>query len=215
MTGDSNGLRPRRGRRSGGTDTKDLILEAARIRFAQEGFDAVSLRQIARDAGVDAALVHHYFGSKDELFAACVALPMDPAKVLGHLAGTPVEQRAEVILRTILDLWDSPARTAMLAMVRSALNSDAQAALLRQVLTRLILPRALAGLDYPEDERELRGSLLVSQVLGLLHARHLLRIEPLASVGSEQIIRWVAPTLQRYLTGDVDGQNSPSTSPDA
>ncbi len=196
------GLR-RRGRRGGSSDTRELILSCARELFAEAGFDSVSMRQIARQAGVDPALVHHYFDSKEDLFTACVALPADPATVLAEVASQSPDQRAEALLRTVLGLWESQARPALLALVKAAVSSPARAALLSQALTRLLMPVLIQGLEGSPEQRRMRGSLVVSQVIGLLMARHVLRVEPLASATMDELVEWVAPTIQRYLTGEL------------
>ncbi len=194
---------PRRGRRSGTEGTRELILASARKVFSEQGYDAASLRQIARDAGVDAAMVHHYFQNKDGLFAACVELPADPRAVLADVVVVPVAERGAAILRALLTLWDSPVQPALLALLRGAVSSRTQAALLREVMSKRIVGAALV--DLPDDDgRRLRGSLLASQLIGLMLSRYVLRLEPLASASHEEIVALVGPTLQRYLTGPLD-----------
>ncbi|HEY8294862.1 MAG TPA: TetR family transcriptional regulator, partial [Micrococcaceae bacterium] len=148
---------PKRGRRSGAESSRDTILTAARRLFAEQGYDATSLRQVAREAGVDAAMIHHFFAGKDALFSDCVQLPADPAVVLADVVTVPPAQRGEAMVRRLLDLWDSPARTALLALVRGALTSRTQAALLREVLNRRIVGVAVADLEGTASERSLRG----------------------------------------------------------
>ncbi len=194
---------PRRGRRSGTEGTRELILASARKVFSEQGYDAASLRQIARDAGVDAAMVHHYFQNKDGLFAACVELPADPRAVLADVVVVPVAERGAAILRALLTLWDSPVQPALLALLRGAVSSRTQAALLREVMSKRIVGAALV--DLPDDDgRRLRGSLLASQLIGLVLSRYILQLEPLASASHEEIVALVGPTLQRYLTGPLD-----------
>ncbi|HEY8293865.1 MAG TPA: TetR family transcriptional regulator [Micrococcaceae bacterium] len=195
---------PRRGRRSGTEGTRELILASARKLFSERGYDAASLRQIARDAGVDAAMVHHYFQNKDGLFAACVELPADPRAVLADVVVVPVAERGAAILRALLTLWDSPVQPALLALLRGAVSSRAQAALLREVLSKRIVGVALVDLPDDDGGRRLRGSLLASQLIGLMLSRYVLRLEPLASASHEDIVALVGPTLQRYLTGPLD-----------
>lgn len=194
----------KRGRRRGGEDTREVILAAARELFANSTFEGVSLRQIARQAGVDPALIHHYFDSKDQLFTACIQLPADPLKVLAGVAQTAPERRAEALLKAILELWESPARPALLALANSAINSPARASLIRQVMSRLLLPHIIDQLPGDSEQRQLRGNLVISQVLGLIMARHVIKIEPLASASTEQLIRLTTPTIQHYLTGELE-----------
>ncbi|NYE96695.1 AcrR family transcriptional regulator [Psychromicrobium silvestre] len=195
----------KRGRRRGSEDTRELILTAARGLFAESGFDAVSIRQIARLAGVDPALIHHYFSSKDELFEACVELPANPAEVLAEIGDYPPNQRAEPLLLAVLGLWESPAQAALLALLKSAVNSPGRSALMRQVLGKLMLPRLILGLEEDPELQRLRGSLVVSQVFGLVMTRYVLKLEPLSSAPLPEVVRWAAPTVQRYLTGNLDG----------
>lgn len=194
---------PRRGRRSGPETSRELILLSARKLFSELGYDATSLRRIARGAGVDAAMVHHYFRDKDELFAACAELPADPRRVLAGVVSIDPAERGEAILHTLLQLWDSPAQPALLALVRSAISSTTQAALLREVLTRRIVTLALADLPGDAASSRLRGALLTSQIIGLMVSRYILKLEPLASAGHDEVAALVAPTLQRYLTGPL------------
>lgn len=188
----------RRGRRSGTADTRGQIVSAARNLFALHGYDGVSLRHIARAASVDAALVHHYFDGKDDLFAACIDLPADPAEVLANVVSAAPENRAEVLIRALLNLWESPAQAALLALVRGAVGSHTQAALIREVLRRRILNLVAAGLDGDAD---VRGALAASQLIGLMMARYVIKLEPLASATHEEVVRLVEPTIKRYLTG--------------
>lgn len=194
---------PRRGRRTGSPSTRELILASARALFAENGFEGTSLREIARDAGVDPGMVHHYFAGKEDLFTSCVELPANPDQVLAAVSILAPEDRGPAILRTLLVLWDSPAQPALLAMLRGAVGSKAQAALLREVLFRRILARAMAGLEDDGDGVRLRGSLLASQVMGLMMARYLLRLEPLASASHDEIVAVMGPTIQHYLTGSL------------
>jgi AcrR family transcriptional regulator len=149
-------------------------------------------------------MVHHYFQNKDELFAACVELPADPREVLADVVVVPVARRGEAILRTLLTLWDSPVQPALLALLRGAVSSRPRAALLREVLSKRIVGVALV--DLPDDDagRRLRGSLLASQLIGLMVSRYVLKLEPLASATQQEIVALVGPTLQRYLTGPLD-----------
>ena len=149
-------------------------------------------------------MVHHYFQNKDELFAACVELPADPREVLADVVVVPAGRRGEAILRTLLTLWDSPVQPALLALLRGAVSSRAQAALLREVLSKRIVGVALVDLPDDDDGRRLRGSLLASQLIGLMVSRYVLKLEPLASATHQEIVRLVGPTLQRYLTGPLD-----------
>ncbi|MFD4431862.1 TetR family transcriptional regulator, partial [Nocardia sp. NPDC058497] len=109
----------RTGRRPGNSDTRAAILDAARIRFADTGFDKTSIRAIAGDADVDPALVHHYFGTKQQLFAAVVEFPADPEATLNATDHAPLDELGPTIVRTVVGVWDSPAGPGIVAMVRS------------------------------------------------------------------------------------------------
>lgn len=195
------GRRVLRGRRTGKEDTRSAIIQAARNLFADHGFEGTSLRQIARSANVDPALIHHYFDGKEGLFAACIELPADPAKVLAGVVAVPPDQRGEALLRALLRLWDSPAQPALLTLLRGAVGSKRQAALMREVFGRRILVLVTAGMN--DDDTRLRGSLAASQIMGLMLARYVLKLEPLASQSHDELVLHVAPTIQRYLTGPL------------
>jgi AcrR family transcriptional regulator len=193
----------RTGRRPGKQDTREAILAAARATFAERGFDAASIRAIASAAGVDPALVHHYFGAKEELFRATVAIPIDPAELVpGVLAGGPAEV-GERLVRTFLSVWDSPVGGAAVALLRSAVSNEWTARLLREFLVTQLLRRVLDHLDLDPAERALRGSLVATQIAGLAMMRYVIRLEPVASADPETLVAAIAPTVQRYLTGDV------------
>ncbi|GAA2860443.1 TetR family transcriptional regulator [Paenarthrobacter ilicis] len=195
----------KRGRRTAGDHSREAILDAARTLFAEHGFEGTSLRQVARDAGVDPAMVHHFFAGKDELFAASVALPANPAEVLSGVETTLPEHRAEAIVRAILRLWEGPAQHGLVAFARGTLGSTAKTALLREMVNRVILSRVVAGLPGTPEELRLRSNLVASQVIGLVLVRYVIKLEPLAGAAQDDVIRMVAPTIQRYLTGELDG----------
>jgi AcrR family transcriptional regulator len=193
----------RSGRRPGNPDTREAVLAAARAQFAERGFDGATIRGIAALAGVDPALVHHYFGSKDKLFLAAVQAPADPGEFLPEvLAAGPDELGANVV-RLLLRVWDGPMQPAALALVRSAVGNEWTARLLREFLVSQVLRRVMGTLDLPPGEREARGGLVASQLIGLVMARYVLKVEPLASASPESLVAGIGPNVQRYLTGDV------------
>ena len=180
------------------------MLAAAREAFADRGYDGASIRGIAAAAGVDPALVHHYFGTKDALFLAAVQAPIDPDELLpGVLAAAPHE-RGEAVVRMVLRAWDGPAQPAILALVRSAVNHEWSARLLREFVLTKIIRRVVGSFDMPVEEREARGALVASQVIGLVLTRYVLKLEPNASASPDALAAAVGPTIQRYLTGAVD-----------
>jgi AcrR family transcriptional regulator len=180
------------------------VLAAARTAFAERGYDGATIRGIATAAGVDPALVHHYFGSKDKLFLAAVHAPADPGELLPHALEGSREDLGANLVRTFLTVWDGPARPAALALVRSAVGNEWTAKLLREFLVSQVLRRVLGTLDLPAAEREARGALVASQLIGVVMARYVLRLEPLASASHDSLVASLGPTLQRYLTGNVE-----------
>jgi AcrR family transcriptional regulator len=195
------GRRP--GRRPGDHGAREAILAAARRSFGQRGYAAATIRAIAAEAGVDPALVLHYYGSKADLFAAAVHLPVTPSESLAVLAETDREQLGEAIARLVVGMWENPDVLAgWLGLLRSAASDEDAARTFREFITSGVLERIGQLLDAPDAEY--RVSLVGSQIVGLGIARHILRIEPLASASTEELVAAVAPTLQRYLTGELD-----------
>lgn len=180
------------------------MLAAARTAFADRGFDGATIRGIATTAGVDPALVHHYFGSKDQLFLAAIEAPADPADFVPEVLAAGPERLGESVVRMLLHVWDGPMQPAGLALVRSAVGNEWGAKLLREFLVTQVLRRVLGTLDLPSHEAEARGSLVASQLVGVVMSRYVLRIEPLASSAPETLVAAIGPTVQRYLTGDVE-----------
>lgn len=192
----------RTGRRPGPNRTRAAILDAARRAFAERGYDAVSIRSVARDAGVDPALVHRFFGSKEELFIAAMELPVSPSVLVGALLAEGVDGLGERLVARLLAVFADPRSFApFLALIRGAVSNERAAALLREFLTREVLGR-LATAASP-DAPELRASLAGSQVVGLVMARYVVRVPPLATADPETVVAAVGPTIQRYLTGDL------------
>jgi AcrR family transcriptional regulator len=188
------------GRRPGESGTREAILAAAKEAFATRGYAATSLRGIARTAGVDPALVTHYFGSKDGLFEAAVDLPVDPVALVEGLLSGSVSSLGERVIRTFLLVWDStPGQGPMLAMLRGAVSHEDSAAKLRDLVLRTILTPIVRGVGTDEPDR--RAALLASQILGLAMTRYVLRFEPIASAHPDELAPVMGKTLQRYLTG--------------
>lgn len=191
--------RPSRTERAAGPDTRTRILEAARTEFAERGYDKASVRGIAKAAEVDAALVHHYFGTKDEVFAAAVELSFEPALVIPSILEGPEQDLGERLARFFFGVWENPvSRAPLVAVLRSALTHDAAAKVLRGFVLRRLLERVAADLDVPDPT--FRAELAASHMIGIALLRYVVGAEPLASADPEKIIGMVAPTLQRYLT---------------
>jgi AcrR family transcriptional regulator len=196
------------GRRPGPSDTRERILEEARRLFAERGFESTTIRGVAGAAGVDPALVHHYYGTKDGLLEAALTPPVDArSRISGVMADGP-EGLGERATRTFLELWeDDEAGPAYLAIVRCATSNEHAASVMRDVIGRQVLGPLVRALGMPNAQ--LRADLVASQFIGLAMARYLTRLEPLASCDLETVIAAVAPTVQRYLVDDIPDVSSP------
>ncbi|MFF4443642.1 TetR family transcriptional regulator [Streptomyces sp. NPDC001502] len=191
--------RPRQDEADDGPGTQERIRLAAREVFAERGYDKTSVRGIAKVAGVDPALVHHYFGSKDDLFAAAIEVSIEPALVVPAIIGEGPDGIGERLARYFLGVWENPVtRVPLLAVIRSALTHEAAAKVLRGLVLRRLLERVAADLDVPDPT--FRAELAASHMVGIAILRYVVQVEPLASADPEKIVALVAPTLQRYLT---------------
>jgi len=192
----------RTGRRPGVSGTREAILGAARRAFAEHGYQHATIRGVADLAGVDPALVHHYFGTKQELFVAAVQLPVNPVEQLMAVLDGDPGQAGRRMVETFLSVWDHAAtQNPLLALIRSAVGDEHAAAMLREFITEEVLGQIahrLGGADA-----RLRATLVGSQIIGLAMARYIVKVEPLASAPPTQVVAAVGPTLQRYLTGDL------------
>jgi AcrR family transcriptional regulator len=195
----------RTGRRPGNQDTREAILAAAKQAFAERGYDNASIRQIATGAGVDPALVHHYFGTKDQLFVATMEIPVNPADMIPKIVAGGPDGVGERVVRTFLTVWDSPAGTTAAALLRSVLSHEWSARMLREFLVSQILGKIVQSLDLDPKQAQLRATLAASQIVGLAMARYIIKVEPLASAPRETLVATIGPTIQRYLTEPLDG----------
>ncbi len=205
MTVDDRRRRP--GRPSGSSDTRLRILVSARELFARNGIGKTSIRAIAAEAGVDSALVHHYFGTKERLFAAAIDVPFDPAEILGPLRTAPVDELGRTLPSLILPLWDSDIGAGLIATLRSALAGD-QINIFRSFLRDVVVTELAARVDNPTGSGVIRAEFVATQILGVAMARHVFELEPFASLPVAQIVDTIAPNLQRYLTGELPGFES-------
>ena len=193
--------RPNRGRRPGAPDTRAEVLAAARGSFAEKGFRATTIRAVAAAAGVDPALVHHYFGTKDDLFLAALEMPVDPRELLAPVVALGPDGAGERLLRTFLSVWDDPAtQVRLVAVARSVMTEDG-AKLLGEGFIPVVVGPVLAALvrDRPED----RVPLVASQVVGLIVTRYVLRVPAMARLSADDVVARVGPVIQHYLTGDL------------
>ena len=200
MTAELSRKRP--GRPPGTSDTRDRILTSARDLFARNGIDKTSIRAVAAAAGVDPALVHHYFGTKQQLFAAAIRAPINPMDVLVPLRDTPVEELGRTVPSLLLPLWDSEAGKGFIATVRSLL-AGSEVSLIRSFLQEVITAEIGSRIDDPPGSGRLRVQFVASQLLGVVMARYIVELEPFKSLPVETIVDTIAPNLQRYLTGEL------------
>ncbi|MFD8308012.1 TetR family transcriptional regulator [Streptomyces sp. NPDC059690] len=193
----------RRGRRTRteSAGTRDRILTVAREEFSERGYDKTSVRGIAKAAGVDSALVHHYFGTKEQIFAAAIEVAFAPALDAPEaVADGPLDGVGERLTRFVFGVWENPAtRTPLLAILRSAVNNETAATVFRRLIASQLMRRVAAQLDAPDAE--LRAELAAAQLVGCAMMRYVIKLEPLASADIEQVIARVAPVVQGHLTG--------------
>lgn len=181
------------------------IVAAATQEFAERGYEAASIRSIARRAEVDPALIRHYFDDKQALVAAVVEVPLRPDRIVQGALDGPLDAVGAGLVTGVLRAWDSPAvRPAALAALRGAVGHGPVSRMLREFLRRELMHRIAARLvaaGVGEGEAELRAELAVSQIVGLIMVRYVLVAEPLASLDPGEIVRRLAPVVQFHLDG--------------
>ncbi|WP_148220644.1 TetR family transcriptional regulator [Xylanimonas cellulosilytica] len=194
----------RRGRRPAGRETRGEILAAARVVFLEQGYDATSVRAVARRAGVDPGTVRHWFGDKARLFAAALGMSdVDPGAVARDAIEGPLDGIGTRLVRHVLETWDADDGGAGIRLALPvALADPEKRALLPQYLGTEILGPIAARLD-PASAR-LRASLAATQMVGVLLARYVIGVEPIASLPAARVAELVGPTLERYLVGSFD-----------
>ncbi|ORW04834.1 TetR family transcriptional regulator [Mycobacterium kyorinense] len=200
--------RRRRGRPAGVSDTRDRILKSARELFARNGIHQTSIRAVAAAAGVDSALVHHYYGTKEKLFAAAVHIPIDPMDIIGPLREVPVDELGHTLPSTLLALWDSEIGAGFIAELRSIL-AGSEVSLFRSFIQEVIAVEVGSRVDNPPGSGIIRIQFVASQLVGVVMARYILELEPFKSLPAQQIAETIGPNLQRYLTGDLPGLPAP------
>jgi AcrR family transcriptional regulator len=187
----------RRGRRPAGEDTRGAILAAARAEFGTRGYDGTTIRGVARAAGVDPRLVHHYFDGKEDVFVAAMGFPARPQDVVVALLAGPREEIGVRLVRFVLGVWDAqPGR--LVALISGALTSEAVARMLREFISRELLGRIAAELDV--DRPQLRAALAAAHLVGVALARVVIRVEPLADADPDDLAAVIGPVVQHYLT---------------
>ncbi|MCW2516485.1 MAG: TetR family transcriptional regulator [Mycobacterium sp.] len=198
----SSPSRKRPGRPPGTSDARDRILTNAREMFARNGIGNTSIRAIAAASGVDSALVHHYFGTKTQLFAAAVHIPIDPMQVIGPMREVPLEDLGLTLPSLLLPLWDSEMGAGFIATMRSLLAGD-DVSLIRSFLQDVIAVEVGSRVDEPPGSGPIRVQFVASQLVGIVMARYILELEPFKSLPVQQIAETIAPNLQHYLTGEL------------
>jgi AcrR family transcriptional regulator len=199
--GAASAATPRRrpGRPAGKSETRQQILDAARTEFGSKGYDRSTIRSVAAAAEVDPALVHHYFRTKSDLFAAAMELPVNPRVLVPAIIGPGVDDLGERLVRTFLGVWDTPgARERLVGLIRSAVTVDEAAQMMREFLTHVLLGPVSEAIGRPDAR--LRVTLVGAQLVGLALMRYVLELEPLASADTDDIVERLAPHVQRLLT---------------
>jgi len=163
---------------------------------------------VAAAAGVDSALVHHYYGTKEKLFAAAVHIPIDPMEVIGPLREVPLEDLGYTLPSLLLPLWDSEIGAGFIAELRSIL-AGSEVNLFRSFIQDVITTEVGSRVDSPPGSGRIRVQFVASQLVGVVMARYILELEPFKSLPAQQIAETIAPNLQRYLTGDLPGWPAP------
>ncbi|MFJ6636987.1 TetR family transcriptional regulator [Streptomyces sp. NPDC091376] len=175
--------------------TRAAILEAARERFAADGYERATIRAIAKDAGIDPSMVMRYYGNKEGLFIAASEIDLR----LPELGAAPGRNVGAVLVSHFLDRWEDD--EVLTAMLRVGVTNTAGAERMRQVFRSQLLPVAAGVCPVPEEVPR-RAALAGSQILGMALARYVLRIPPAVDMTKDEVIAWLAPTIQRYLTAE-------------
>ncbi|MBM0231008.1 TetR family transcriptional regulator [Micromonospora sp. STR1_7] len=184
--------RPTQPRRSDAT--RAAILRAARERFAADGYERATIRAIAADARIDPSMVMRYYGSKEGLFAAAAEFDLR----LPDLTVVPSERLGETLVRHFLARWEGD--ETLVALLRAASTNPGAAERMRGIFTDQ-LASAVATSGTGETVTARRAGLVASQILGLAFTRYIVRLPPMVDVEPEELVSWIGPTLQRYLTG--------------
>jgi AcrR family transcriptional regulator len=193
----------RRGRRQGEPVSRDVVLAAAKKRFASEGYEKTTLRAIARDAHVDPSMVLYLFGSKEELFRESLRLILDPAVLVAAMTGTGGDIGTRLV-QTYLRIWESPDTAAsMRAMLQSATSNTHAHDAFRSFMQNYVLT-AVSGVLGGGEQARLRAMLAASNLVGTAMLRYIIQVPPLATLPGDEIVTLIAPTVTRYLTADAD-----------
>ena len=194
---------PRTGRRPGANTTQAQILEAANKLFLERGYQGATMRAIAKEAGVDASLIVHFFGNKLNLFSEAVEWPFDPEEEMPRMLRDGRGNVGRNLVALVLRVWDKQGtRNPILTLLGAAVNDQEAAKMLGDFVSHPLFAPLLERLS--SDQPDLRANLISSQLVGLGLARYVLKYEPLASAKPTQVVDWIGPNVQRYLTGKLD-----------
>jgi AcrR family transcriptional regulator len=184
--------------------TREAIAGASRRQFAELGYERTTIRGVAEEAGVDPALVLHFFGSKQKLFLSVMSLPFEPEQVLPEVLAGRRSQAGLRLARFVLDVLEDPrGRSVITGIIRAAASEPDAARIVREQVAGRIVSAISESLDV--DDAPLRANLVASQIVGLVMGRYIIRVEPIASLDREALASAIAPNLQRYLTGRLEG----------
>jgi AcrR family transcriptional regulator len=187
----------RTGRRPGPTTSREEILAAARRLFGDRGFDGTTIRAIAAEAGVNQGLVHHFFGTKEQIFIAAVDFPVDPAVLLPAVLDGPPDEFGQRMARVLLAVWGQPVtRAPLLALLRSSTGNERAAAILRELLSSVLFSRFADA----TGATRMQVAAAAGQVVGVMILRYVVQVEPLASAPEEDVVAILAPVIQSCLT---------------
>ncbi|MCF7548425.1 TetR family transcriptional regulator [Pseudonocardia sp. WMMC193] len=193
----------RRGRRTSGEDTRAALLEAARLEFNEKGYDGATVRRIAERAGVDAAMVNHWFGGKGALFTASLEVPVDPSALIAAVVAGGPDGVGERLVATFLRVWDLASGGPLITLLRSVASHPAAARMMREFVASTILGPVVRAVS--PDRHDERMALVAAQMIGIGLVRYVVELEPLATGGHGPIVAAVGPTVQGYLTGPLGG----------
>ncbi|GAA4484050.1 TetR family transcriptional regulator [Microbacterium panaciterrae] len=188
----------RRGRPKGESGSRDLIVAAAEYEFGEHGYDGATVRAIAARAGVDSALVHHYFGTKADLFADVIGIPLRPDVDVPAILKGPRDEVGQRLVRYVLEAFEQPdVRRRGVTMIRVAVGSKAMSPVLVGFLARELIGRITGLLESPDAA--LRANLVASQIAGMIVTRYVVRLQPIADAPIDELVDRIGPTIQRYL----------------
>lgn len=202
----------RTGRRRGTAGTREDIIRAAREVFGARGYDGATVRGVALRAGVDPALLYHYFGSKQRLFVAAMEIPYEWRAAVPIVVDGPRAQMSERLVRLVLSVWDSPqVQPLLLGLIRSSATDPLAADMARRLFAEGPFMALMEALGEPDAE--LRATLAAAHLMGVVWLRYILRVEPIASASVETLVATVSPTIQRYLSDDLVWEAEPTRAP--